>query len=95
MVQCTLSGFDTTHRLGTVVEITSSYLWSTASKDYVVTRWAYDSKAHKSYLTLHPVSSVGFMPILTADMEGRTIKGVTRELKTDSYIPLPVSHEVT
>ena len=94
MVQCTISGFDTTHRLSTVVEITSSYLWSTAAKDYVVVRWAYDSKAHKSYLTLHPVSSIGFMPILTADVESTNIKRSTAKAEVDKYVPLPVSNEV-
>ena len=94
MLQCTLSGFDTTYRLGTIVEITSSYLWSTAAKDYVVTRWAYDSKENKTYLTMHPKVSIGFQEIVSPVTEGQQIAISTKKTATDAFVPDPVTHEV-
>ena len=94
MIGCTLSGFDTTHRLGTIVAITSSYLWATETKDYIVTRWAYDSKVHKSYLTLHPKVSIGLSPIMTTDVKGQLIESNAKEAKDDTYIPAPATNEV-
>ena len=91
MVACTLSGFDDTYRLGTVVEITSSYLWANAAKDYVVTRWAYDGKTHKTVLTMKPVSTIGFQPM---DAPIDTAKQVER-IKTDAHTPDPITHEVS
>jgi hypothetical protein len=94
MVQCTLSGFDSTYRLGTIVEITSTYLWASAAKDYVVTRWAYDSRDDKTYLTMHPKVSIGFQDIVSPITEGRQMVNSTKKIITDEYTPDPVTHEV-
>ena len=94
MLGTTISGFDTTHRLGTIVEITSSYLWPTAARDYLVTRWAYDSKMHKSYLTLHPKVSIGLQPILTVTVKSAILESQAREAQKDKYVPAPISNEV-
>ena len=95
MIACTLSGFDTTYRLGTIVEITSSYLWATAAKDYIVTRWAYDSDAHKTHLTLHPKVSIGLQEIDTPIAEGERLKMATKKSETDKFVPDPITHEVS
>ena len=94
MVGCTLSGFDTTYRLGTIVEITSSYLWATAAKDYIVTRWAYDSDARKTFLTMHPKSSIGLQEIESPLTEGARIQSDVDKGKKDGVVLDPVTHEV-
>ena len=95
MVACTLSGFDTTYRLGTIVEITSSYLWATAAKDYIVSRWAYDSDARKTHLTLHPKVSIGLQDIDTLLNQSDKLKRATLESESDKVVPDPITHEVS
>jgi hypothetical protein len=101
MVGCTIPGntataaHATTIKLGEIVEITSSYLWGTAAKDYVVTRFAYDSSQHKTYLTLHPKSSIGYQEIDALYSKGQKMEEDTDKLKTESYVADPVTHDVS
>jgi hypothetical protein len=102
MVGCTIAGntataaHATTIKLGEIVEITSSYLWpAAAAKDYVVTRFAYDSTQHKTYLTLHPKSSIGYQEIDALHSKGQKMEEDTDRLKTDAYVADPVSHDVS
>ncbi|MHA2066639.1 MAG: hypothetical protein ACXABY_19885 [Candidatus Thorarchaeota archaeon] len=101
MVGCTIAGntatnaHATTIKLGEVVEITSSYLWDTAAKDYVVTRFAYDSSQHKTYLTLHPKSSIGYQEIDALYSKGQKMEEDTAKLKTEAYVADPVTHDVS
>ena len=80
MVGCTITGntattaHATTIKLGEIVEITSSYLWPTAAKDYIVTRFAYDSEQHETYLTLHPKVSIGITELDTPTTQGKRLK---------------------
>lgn len=80
MVQCTINGntataaHATTIKLGEIVEITSSYLWPTAAKDYIVTRWAYDSSQHKTFLTMHPKVSIGITELDTPLTQGDRVR---------------------
>lgn len=94
MVNCTLSGFDTTYRLGTIVEITSSYLWATAAKDYIVYRWGYDSTSHKTTLTLHPKVSIGLQDIRFIDSAEKDMREAVGNTESDKYITDPITHEV-
>jgi hypothetical protein len=101
MVGCTIAGntataaHATTIKLGEIVEITSSYLWPTAAKDYIVTRWAYDSEQHETYLTLHPKVSIGMQEIESPVSLGLQATENTRRGSTDKYVPDPVTHEVS
>lgn len=100
MVGCTISGntataaHATTIKLGEIVEITSSYLWSTAAKDYIVTRFVYDSEQHKTSLTLHPKVDIGLQPIVTLDSQSKMIQEQADMSQKDTYVPEPVTHEV-
>jgi len=94
IVGCTISGFDTTYRLGTIVEITSSYLWSIAAKDYIVYRWGYDSSTHKTMITLHPKVSIGLQDINFIDSQENKITQSITEQKSDKYVPDNISQEV-
>ena len=95
MIGCTISGRDDTYRLGTVVGITSSYLWAAAEKEYQVVAWSYDSNKHKTFLLLHPRSSIGMQEILTTDTDGRILKDTSKRTEQDLYIPDPITHEVS
>jgi hypothetical protein len=101
MVGCTIAGntataaHATTIKLGEIVEITSSYLWDTEAKDYVVTRFAYDSSQHKTYLTLHPKSSIGYQEIDALYSKGQKMEEDTDKLKTEAYVADPVTHDVS
>ena len=94
MVACTLSGFDSTYRLGTIVEITSSYLWASAAKDYIVTRWAYDSDARKTHLTMHPKVSIGLQEVDTLQTQSDNLIQSTQDGEGDKTVNDPVTHEV-
>lgn len=100
IISCVISGntfhaaHPTTVVLGDVVEITSSYLWSTASKDYVVVRWGYDSSVHKTYLTLHPKSSIGYQDIDFADSQGTRMMNAIADVNSDKFIPDNITQEV-
>lgn len=97
MVGCTIhgntatAGHATTIKLGEIVEITSSYLWSTASKDYIVSRFVYDSNENKTYLTLYPKASTGER---TIEFPNPTIEDMTNKIEADKYTPDPLTHEV-
>ena len=99
-VSCTIAGntataaHATTIKLGEIVEITSSELWPTAAKDYIVSRWAYDSVEHKTYLTMYPKVSTGMPTIDTLHNKENTMQQTIRRSATDIYIPDPVTHEV-
>jgi len=88
MVNCTITGntataaHATTIKLGEIVEITSSYLWPTAAKDYIVTRFVYDSEQHETYLTLHPKVSIGITELDTPNTQGKRMKA-----KLDDVLP--------
>ena len=98
MVGCTIhgntatAGHATTIKLGEIVEITSSYLWSTASKDYIVSKFIYDSNENKTYLTLYPKASTGDR---TIEFPNPTIEDMTNKIEADKYTPDPLTHEVT
>ena len=94
MLSCTLAGFDATYRLGTVVGVTTSYLWATAEKEYVVVSWTYDSAKHKTMLLLHPRSSIGMMPIETLDSQAQHISRTQKRVEDETTIVDPVTHEV-
>jgi hypothetical protein len=94
IIQAKLSGFDTTYRLGTITEITSSDLWSTAAKDYVVIRWSYDSAQHKSTITLHPKSSVGYMEVNFSDSQTERTRRTANMMARDRYVGENVTDEV-
>ena len=94
MVTCSIRGLDSTYRLGTITEITSSYLWPTAAKDYIVTRWSYDSDSDMSQLQLQPKKSTGLQEVLTdATKADHVVKGIG-QAEVDKTIPDPVTHEV-
>jgi len=95
MIGCTISGRDTTYRLGTVVGITSSKLWATAEKEYQVVAWSYDSSTHKTSLLLHPRSSIGMQEITTTDADKTTLNDTAKRTEQDLYIPDPITHEVS
>ena len=101
MVSCTIAGntataaHATTIKLGEIVEITSSYLWATAAKDYIVTRFAYDNAAHQTYLTLHPKVSIGLQEIDVAHKRGAKLKNAMDRAEEDKYIPSPITHKVS
>jgi len=98
MVGCTIHGntitaaHPTTIKLGEVVEITSSYLWpAAAAKDYIVSRLVYDSKEHKTLLTMYPKASTGERTIESPfDIRSK----IKSEIDSEKYIPDPVTHEV-
>lgn len=101
MVGCTILGntataaHATTIKLGEIVEITSSYLWPTAAKDYVVTRFAYDSNEHKTFLTLHPKSSIGYQEVDAAHTKGQRMEDRVKETADSAVINDPVTHVVS
>jgi hypothetical protein len=97
MVGCTIAGntataaHGTTIRLGEIVEITSSYLWPTAAKDYIVSRFVYDSKRHETDLTLYPKASLGEKVVRPIDP---TLKERNDRRDANIYTPDPITHEV-
>jgi len=98
MVGCTIYGntataaHTTTIKLGEVVEITSSYLWpAAAAKDYIVSRFAYDSASNKTHLTLYPKASTGARAI---EFPNPTIEAIRKEMVSERYASDPVTHEV-
>jgi len=99
MVACTIAGntataaHATTIKLGEIVEITSSYLWpGAAAKDYIVSRFVYDSAKHQTYLTMYPKASTGERAI---EFEDPRIKQLERKIEAEGYVPDPVTHEVS
>ena len=100
MISCSIAGntatagHATTIKLGEIVEITSSYLWPTAAKDYIVTRFSYDSAQHKTFLTLHPKVSIGLQEIDSPHSAGRKMKEGLKTFESDKYIADPITHEV-
>ena len=102
MVSCRIKG-NTAHAahpllpitLATIVEITSSYLWSTAAKDYIVAGWTYNSKEHMTTLLLHPKVSIGLQEIRTSLTETETMNTTTKRQDADGYVPDPLTHEVS
>ncbi len=100
MIGCSITGntahaaHATTLKLGDIVEITSSYLWSTASKDYIVTRWVYDSTAHQTQIALHPKVSIGLQNIRTMDSKEKTVDANIQTTGEDKVITDPITHEV-
>jgi hypothetical protein len=109
MVGCEITGntataaHATTIRLGEIVEITSSYLWPTASKDYIVTRFVYDyivtrfvydSKERKTWLTLHPKVSIGLQELDVPYTREKFLKEKVIRALGDKYIAEPITHEV-
>jgi hypothetical protein len=97
MVGCTIYGntataaHATTIKLGEIVEITSSYLWPTAAKDYIVSRFAYDSVQNKTHLTLYPKASTGYRLI---ELSNPVIEAIHTSTESEKYVPDPVTHEV-
>lgn len=97
MVGCTIYGntataaHATTIKLGEIVEITSSYLWPTAAKDYIVSRFVYDSVQNKTYLTLYPKASTGLRLI---ELTNPVIEGIHTTIESEKYAPDPLTHEV-
>ncbi|MHA2069665.1 MAG: hypothetical protein ACXABY_35325 [Candidatus Thorarchaeota archaeon] len=100
MVSCEIAGntataaHATTIKLGEIVEITSSYLWPTAAKDYIVTRFVYDSKEHKTYLTLHPKVSIGLQEIDVPYTREKVMIERVKTSESDKVVDDPVTHEV-
>ena len=101
MVGCTITGntatagHATTIKLGEIVEITSSYLWPTAAKDYIVTRFAYDSTKNETYLTLHPKVSIGLQPIETPFTKEDRITQQLERVEGDEFVQSPTTNEVS
>ena len=95
IISCTIKGRDDTYRLGTVVGVTSSYLWATAEKEYVVVSWTYDSTTDMTTLLMHPRSSIGFQGINTSDTIRTHIDNTAKTVEESLYIPDPITHEVS
>ena len=97
MVGCTIHGntataaHATTIKLGEIVEITSSYLWPNAAKDYIVSQFIYDSGENKTYLTLYPKASTGEPEIKFPNPQIDTMK---EQAEAEKYTPDPLTHEV-
>ena len=98
MVGCTIFGntataaHATTIKLGEIVEITSSYLWpAAAAKDYIVSRFIYDSEQNKTQLTLYPKASTGEQEI---KFHNPPLDAMKEDMEADKHISDPVTHEV-
>ena len=91
----TLSGLDITHRLGTEVSITSTYLGLTAAK-YIVYEWAYDSETNKTNIILHPrVSQQGLMKTAELTEQIESMKTNSKIARDEQYIPELITNEVS
>lgn len=101
ILSCTINGntataaHATTLKLGDVVGVTSSYLWSTAEKEYVVVAWSYNSNDNKTFVLLHPRSSIGMMNINTSDAQMQVLQNTRKRIVSEAYIPDPITHEVS
>ena len=91
ILSATLAGFDSTYRLGTITEVTSSILGISAV-DYIVIGWDYDSGRHLSQITLHPKVSTTGLQEAKSRLE-RMEQNATKTSR-DQYIPEPATHEV-
>jgi len=80
-------------RIGDEVSITSSYLGLTAQV-YTVTHWAFDSKAYRTTIRLHPrYSLIGYTENKNITTLSSLIDG-QKMTQAEQYIPAPYSNEV-
>ena len=82
----TLSGLDTSYRLGTKVAVTSTVL-DLSGADYLVTRWQYDTKDHRTTITLHPRSSVGYTDPRGLQVGHKALYDKVREIEATMEVP--------
>jgi len=97
LLNATITGLDSTYRLATEVSVTSTWL-NLSAVAYVVNRWAYDSEAHETYITLYPrslLSTNGAQPVDSPRTEQQGIKQTLSKGRRDTYVPPPVTNTVT
>ena len=84
-LEATLGGLDDTYRLGTEVSITSAYLGLTAAK-YVVTGWDHDTGQHKTHISMHPRSSIGYQKHTIGSPLEETVS-IADKARVDTFSP--------
>ena len=81
-------------RLGSEISITSTYLGLTAAV-YTVTHWSFDDKAYRTFLRLHPRSSLaGYTENVSISTQRNIIDG-QKIRNADTYAADLTSHEVS